>query len=130
MAYARGKYAYGICDISGFRYKLKDMKKTWNGLLVGPDMYEPKHPQNDAPLTTVDAEALFQPRPEVSLPQAQLGRVFTDNPGNVNPDEDLIGTKFSLSFNSSFTLQPKIEHGPDKVTLQSNFSQINCSIFS
>ena len=28
MSYASGKYAYGICDISGVRYKLKDMKRT------------------------------------------------------------------------------------------------------
>ena len=28
MAYASGKHAYGICDLTGFRYKLKDMKKT------------------------------------------------------------------------------------------------------
>ena len=27
MAKATGKYAYGICDITGFRYRLKDMKK-------------------------------------------------------------------------------------------------------
>ena len=37
MAYASKKRAYGICDISGFRYRLKDMKMTWDGLLVGPD---------------------------------------------------------------------------------------------
>ena len=49
MAYAKGKNAYGICDISGFRYKLNDMKRTWDGLLVGPDMYEPKHPQLTPP---------------------------------------------------------------------------------
>ena len=40
MAYSSGKNAYGICDISGFRYKLNDMKKTWDGLLVGPDMFD------------------------------------------------------------------------------------------
>ena len=45
MAFASGKHAYGICDITGFRYKLKDMKKTWDGLLVGPDQFDPKHPQ-------------------------------------------------------------------------------------
>ena len=45
MAFASNKNAYGICDISGFRYRLKDMRKTWDGLLVGPDQYEPKHPQ-------------------------------------------------------------------------------------
>ena len=42
MAYAKGKQAYGICDISGFRYKLKDMKRTWDGLLVGPDQWNAK----------------------------------------------------------------------------------------
>ena len=26
MAFSAGKYAWGICDISGQRYKLKDMK--------------------------------------------------------------------------------------------------------
>ena len=45
MAFASNKNAYGICDISGFRYRLKDMRKTWDGLLVGPDQYDPKHPQ-------------------------------------------------------------------------------------
>jgi len=24
--YAKGKYAYGICDRTGFRYKLSDLK--------------------------------------------------------------------------------------------------------
>ena len=35
-AFARGKYAYGISDRSGFRYKLNSMKREWNGSLVGP----------------------------------------------------------------------------------------------
>ena len=30
--YAKGNKAYGICDITGFRYNLRDMKKTWDGL--------------------------------------------------------------------------------------------------
>ena len=38
--------------------------------------------------------------------------------------------QYSLLFFNSLTLQPKIEHGPDRVTLHSNFSQINCSMFS
>jgi hypothetical protein len=45
MAFASGKFAYGICDITGFRYKLKDMRRTWDGLLVGPDQWDAKHPQ-------------------------------------------------------------------------------------
>ena len=40
--YATGKWAYGISDRSGFRYRLKDMRKEWNGLLVGKDEWEPK----------------------------------------------------------------------------------------
>ena len=43
--FAKGSYAYGISDRSGFRYRLKDMRKEWNGLLVGKDEYEDKHPQ-------------------------------------------------------------------------------------
>lgn len=96
MAYASGKYAKFICDTCGFAYPYTTAKVTWKGNRVCEECYEPKHPQNDPPFLTVDAEALFQPRTEVPLPQAQLGRVFTDNPGNVNPDEDLIGTKFTM----------------------------------
>ena len=44
MAFAAGKKTWGICDISGFRYRLKDMKKTWDGFLVGPDQWSPKQP--------------------------------------------------------------------------------------
>ena len=64
MAYAKGKQAYGICDISGFRYKLKDMKRTWDGLLVGPDQWNAKHPQLEPRKHTTDPEALFNPRPD------------------------------------------------------------------
>ena len=45
MAFASNKNAYGICDITGFRYRLRDMKKTWDGLLVGADQWDAKHPQ-------------------------------------------------------------------------------------
>jgi len=38
--YASGKNAYGISDRSGFRYRLRDMRKEWNGLLVGIDELE------------------------------------------------------------------------------------------
>lgn len=43
--FAKGKKAYGISDRSGFRYRLNEMKREWTGMLVGPDEYEPKHPQ-------------------------------------------------------------------------------------
>jgi hypothetical protein len=43
--YASGKKAWGFSDRSGFRYRLSEMVVEWNGMKVGPDEYEPKHPQ-------------------------------------------------------------------------------------
>ena len=62
--YAVGKNAYGISDRSGFRYRLRDMRKEWNGLLVGKDEYEEKHPQIQPVRRAIDAEALRDPRPD------------------------------------------------------------------
>jgi hypothetical protein len=64
--YASGKYAYGISDRSGFRYRLADMVTEWNGLKVGPDEYEPKHPQLEPISPGSDPQALFEPRPDTS----------------------------------------------------------------
>ena len=63
---ATGKHAYGICDISGFRYKLKD----------GPDQFDPKHPQLEPSTHVSDSEALHDPRPDTDV-EAGDGRVFT-----------------------------------------------------
>ena len=70
--YAVGKNAYGISDRSGFRYRLREMHKEWNGLKVGPDEYEPKQPQLDPVTHFADAEALLDPRPNTN-------NVFTVN---------------------------------------------------
>ena len=66
MAFASNKNAYGICDITGFRYKLKDMKKTWDGLLVGPDQWDAKHPQLMPKPSPTDPEAIRDARVENS----------------------------------------------------------------
>ena len=66
MPFASNKHAYGICDITGFRYRLRDMKKTWDGLLVGPDQWSPKHPQLMRKPTPIDPQALKDPRPDPS----------------------------------------------------------------
>ena len=66
MAFAQGKEAYGICDITGFRYRRREMKKTWDGLIVGPDQWSPKHPQLDPKSTPVDPEAIKEARPDSS----------------------------------------------------------------
>ena len=77
--YAAGNKAFGISDRSGFRYRLRDMKKEWNGLMVGPDEYEPKHPQLEAPNVSADPQALRNPRPDSA--ESLRVFVFTDQVG-------------------------------------------------
>ena len=77
--YAAGNKAFGISDRSGFRYRLRDMKKEWNGLVVGPDEFEPKHPQLEAPNVSADPQALRNPRPDRS--ESLRVFVFTDQVG-------------------------------------------------
>jgi len=77
--YASGKYAYGLSDRSGFRYRLRDMKKEWNGLVVGPDEFEQKHPQLEAPRVSPDPQALRNPRPDRS--ETLTVFVYTDQIG-------------------------------------------------
>ena len=62
--YASGKKAWGYSDRSGFRYRLRDMIKEWNGLKVGRDEYETKHPQLEPNYPGPDPTALFEPRPD------------------------------------------------------------------
>ena len=66
--FARGKYAYGISDRSGVRYKLNRMKREWNGSLVGPDEYEPKQPQLFPKPPVDDPQALRTARPDRGEP--------------------------------------------------------------
>ncbi len=67
MTYASGKNAYGISDRSGRRYRLRDMKVEWTGAKVGPDEFDPKHPQLFPPKAAPDPQALRNPRPEPQL---------------------------------------------------------------
>jgi hypothetical protein len=62
--FASGKDSYAICDRSGFRYPYKVMRREWNGLLVGPDQYEPKHPQLGPFRKVSDPQALQNARPD------------------------------------------------------------------
>tara|TARA_X000001388_G_scaffold25144_3_gene17567 strand:+ start:1182 stop:1913 length:732 start_codon:yes stop_codon:yes gene_type:complete len=61
--YATGKYAKAISDRSGLEYRYKDMRKEWNGLLVGRDEFERKHPQLGPFRKIHDPQTLKDPRP-------------------------------------------------------------------
>ena len=70
--FASGKRAYGISDRSGFRYRKAEMRKEWNGLLVGPDEYEPKHPQLTPPRNIADPEAIRNARTDRTEPAIEV----------------------------------------------------------
>ena len=71
-AYASGKRAYGICDRTGFRYKLEDLvfevqHGVKTGLRVGKDVLDPDQPQNFlGNINTSDPQSLLNPRPDVN----------------------------------------------------------------
>jgi hypothetical protein len=64
--YSNKRSTYGICDITGFRYNLCDMKKTWNGLMVGPDQFDPKHPQLSPRSAPIEERPLPDARADTS----------------------------------------------------------------
>jgi|TARA_R110002124_G_scaffold222016_1_gene387476 hypothetical protein len=64
--FASGKNSYAISDRSGFRYRYRDMRKEWNGLLVGRDEFEPKQPQLGPFRKVTDPESLKNARPDVA----------------------------------------------------------------
>lgn len=86
MSFASGKNSWGISDRSGFRYRLRDMKKEWTGALVGPDEYEEKHPQLYPPKAGPDPQALKDPRPD----QAESLKVYVDRITVETPNATLI----------------------------------------
>ena len=87
--FATGKNAFGISDRSGFRYRLKDMRKEWNGLLVGKDEYEEKHPQLEPFGKVSDPEAIRNARPETNLVN-QRSFQYGFNPVGFKPIPGLI----------------------------------------
>lgn len=67
--YAKGRHAVAECQRSGQKMRYRDLVEDGHvpGLLVHPDWWEPKHPQ-EIPVTVDDPIALFRPAPEISVP--------------------------------------------------------------
>ena len=70
--YASGKDAWGRCDQSGLRCRLRDMRTQWDGLKVHPSWYEEKHPQLEPRRDVSDPQALREPRPDATEPTAYI----------------------------------------------------------
>lgn len=77
MSFAKGKYAYGYCDRTGFRYPLKDLvpqreNGVPNGLRVGRDVVDKDHPQlKIGDVDASDPQALRDPRPDKELSESR-----------------------------------------------------------
>ena len=71
--FSSGKYAWGLCDTCGFRYKLLDLKWQFirgqrTGVLSCPTCDDPDHPQNFLDkAVTADPQALRDARPQIDL---------------------------------------------------------------
>lgn len=62
----------GVCDVCGFRYKLRELKKNSYGLMVCPMDYEGQynkqnHPQNNIP-KSLDVETIKVPSRRSPMP--------------------------------------------------------------
>ena len=105
MSYAAGKHALGICDRSGFTYKLKDLvyevqdgKNT--GLRVGRDMLDPDHPQNFLGRCPVDDfQALRGARPDNRL----------DSSSNASANWNPVGDRNILSEAYGFSTEDSLQ---------------------
>jgi|TARA_R100001126_G_C4868786_1_gene171803 hypothetical protein len=84
LSYASGKYAFGYCDLTGFRYPLKDLVPQIvngrpTGLRVGKDVVSPDQPQLQlGRLRLDDPQALRNARPDQSLDESR--RLFAFDP--------------------------------------------------
>ena len=78
MSKARGKYAYGYCDRTGFRYPLRDLVPeifipSPTGFLIGKDVVDPDQPQLQVgKLLLDDPKPLINPRPDRSLDESRI----------------------------------------------------------
>jgi len=77
-AYASGKYAFGFCDLTGFRYPIKQLVPQIvngrpTGFLVGKDVNSPDQPQLKlGRIRMNDPQALRNPRPDQSLDESRV----------------------------------------------------------
>lgn len=91
--YARGKYAFGFCDVCGFRVDLDAMKHQIYdqrdiNLLVCETCYDEDQPQLQVGRVPInDPQALYNPRPDIA--QAASRRLFGWNPVG-NPAIELV----------------------------------------
>ena len=89
--YARGKYAFGFCDVTGFRYKLRDLVPLIRdgrdtGFRVGYDVLDKDNPQYElGRMNMSDPQALRNPRPDNAINASRRLGSFDPVGGGVTP---------------------------------------------
>ena len=116
--FASGKNALAISDRSGFRYRYKDMRREWNGLLVGKDEFEPKQPQLGPFRTVSDPQALKDARPQ-TLDRTAAFQVITTN-GIVYEGNGVWTTSGVSEMPSSIASLPSLTSGVGSVTVNTS----------
>jgi len=87
--YARGKHAFGFCDVTGFRYALKDLVPLVRdgrdtGFRVGFDVLDKDNPQYElGRMKMSDPQALRNPRPDTALEESRILGAFDPVGGGI-----------------------------------------------
>lgn len=103
--YARGRNAVAECQRSGQKMRYRDLVEDGHvpGLLVHPDWWEPKHPQ-EIPVEIHDPIALYRPAPEISI-EADYGDPEQPTPPPTMPTTPAVGTiAAAMSGNETFAV--------------------------
>ena len=116
-SYARGTNAVAECQRSGQKMRYRDLVEDGHveGLLVHPDWWEPKHPQ-EIPVEVTDPIALFRPAPEISIEGTGYGDpenlddgttpTTTTTPVRGTINATLTGGETSIAFTNAIALEP------------------------
>ena len=146
MTTTRGKYAYGFCDRTGFRYPLNELVDEFQngvktGLRVGRDVADGDHPQNFlGRIRIFDPQSLDHARPDRSLAESRQlfgfspvwnpAQFMTGSVGRVTVsfDEGLVnatgvsatvsvGAASALTFTAGITAPSIMQSGVGTVTI-------------
>lgn len=77
MAFREGDWN-AVCDRCGFEFKASELRRDWQGLMVCPEDFERRHPQ----------EFIRAPLPDRSpYGSRAIGEYVFLNPGDVTPED-------------------------------------------
>lgn len=101
--YAKGRHAVAECQRSGQKMRYRDLVEDGHieGLLVHPDWWEPKHPQ-EIPVRVDDPVALYRPSPEISI-ETDYGNPEAPTPVPTDPVTSDPNTTVAVTMNAGDT---------------------------